>query len=174
MGLLDRVKHGWNAFMNRDPTNLYRDIGSSYFYRPDRPRLTRGNERSIVTSVYNRIALDVAAINIKHCKLDENGRFIEEINSHLNTCLNLEANIDQTGRAFIQDVVMSMLDEGCVAVVPITATANPDITQAFDIGSMRTAKVVEWYPKHVKVKIYNDTTGKKEDLFLTKKTVTII
>lgn len=174
MGLLDRVKHGWNAFMNRDPTNLYRDIGSSYFYRPDRPRLTRGNERSIVTSVYNRIALDVAAINIKHCKLDENGRFIEEINSHLNTCLNLEANIDQTGRAFIQDVVMSMLDEGCVAVVPITATANPDITQAFDIGSMRTAKVVEWYPKHVKVKIYNETTGKKEDLILTKKSVAII
>lgn len=174
MGLLDRVKHGWNAFMNRDPTNLYRDIGSSYFYRPDRPRLTRGNERSIVTSVYNRIALDVAAINITHCKLDENGRFIEEINSHLNNCLNLEANIDQTGRAFIQDVVMSMLDEGCVAVVPTTATANPDITQAFDIGSMRTAKIIEWYPKHVKVKIYNETTGKKEDLILTKKSVAII
>ena len=174
MGLLDRVKHGWNAFMNRDPTNLYRDIGSSYFYRPDRPRLTRGNERSIVTSVYNRIALDVAAINITHCKLDENGRFIEEINSHLNNCLNLEANIDQTGRAFIQDVVMSMLDEGCVAVVPTTATANPDVTQAFDIGSMRTAKIVEWYPKHVKVKIYNETTGKKEDLILTKKSVAII
>ena len=174
MGLLDRVKHGWNAFMNRDPTNFYRDIGSSYFYRPDRPRLTRGNERSIVTSVYNRIALDVAAINIKHCRLDENGRFIEEINSHLNNCLNLEANIDQTGRAFIQDVVMSMLDEGCIAVVPTTATANPDITQAFDIGSMRTAKIVEWYPKHVKVKIYNETTGKKEDLILTKKSVAII
>ncbi len=174
MGLLDRVKHGWNAFMNRDPTNLYRDIGSSYFYRPDRPRLTRGNERSIVTSVYNRIALDVAAINIKHCKLDENGRFIEEINSHLNNCLNIEANIDQTGRAFIQDVVMSMLDEGCVAIVPTTATANPDITQAFDIGSMRTAKIVEWYPQHVKVKIYNETTGKKEDLILTKKSVAII
>lgn len=174
MGLLDRVKHGWNAFMNRDPTNLYRDIGSSYLYRPDRPRLTRGNERSIVTSVYNRIALDVAALSIKHCKLDENGRYIEEINSHLNNCLNLEANIDQTGRSFIQDVVMSMLDEGCVAVVPITATANPDITQAFDIGSMRTAKVVEWYPKHVKVKIYNEITGKKEDLILTKKSVAII
>ena len=174
MGLLDRVKHGWNAFMNRDPTNFYRDIGSSYFYRPDRPRLTRGNERSIVTSVYNRIALDVAAIDIKHCRLDENGRFIEEINSHLNNCLNLEANIDQTGRAFIQDVVMSMLDEGCVAVVPTTATANPDITQAFDIGSMRTAKIVEWYPKHVKVKIYNETTGEKEDLILTKKSVAII
>lgn len=174
MGLLDRVKHGWNAFMNRDPTNFYRDIGSSYFYRPDRPRLTRGNERSIVTSVYNRIALDVSAIDIKHCRLDENGRFIEEINSHLNNCLNLEANIDQTGRAFIQDVVMSMLDEGCVAVVPTTATANPDITQAFDIGSMRTAKIVEWYPKHVKVKIYNERTGKKEDLILTKKSVAII
>ena len=169
-----RLKHAWNAFMNRDPTNFYRDIGSSYFYRPDRPRLTRGNERSIVTSVYNRIALDVAAINIKHCRLDENGRFIEEINSHLNNCLNLEANIDQTGRAFIQDVVMSMLDEGCIAVVPTTATANPDITQAFDIGSMRTAKIVEWYPKHVKVKIYNETTGKKEDLILTKKSVAII
>lgn len=169
-----RLKHAWNAFMNRDPTNFYRDIGSSYFYRPDRPRLTRGNERSIVTSVYNRIALDVAAIGIKHCRLDDNGRFVEEIDSHLNKCLNLEANVDQTGRAFIQDIVMSMLDEGCVAIVPTTATDNPDITQAFDIGSMRTAKILEWYPQHVKVRIYNERTGKKEDIIRPKKSVAII
>lgn len=169
-----RLKHAWNAFMNRDLTNFYRDIGSSYFYRPDRPRLTRGNERSIVTSVYNRIALDVAAIGIKHCRLDDNGRFVEEIDSHLNKCLNLEANVDQTGRAFIQDIVMSMLDEGCIAIVPTTATDNPDITQAFDIGSMRTAKILEWYPQHVKVRIYNERTGKKEDIIRPKKSVAII
>lgn len=169
-----RLKHAWNAFMNRDPTIHYRDIGNGYSYRPDRPVFTRGNERSIVTSVYNRIALDVSAISIKHCKLDENGRFIEEVNSHLNKCLSLEANIDQTGRAFIQDIVMSMLDEGCVAIVPTTATDNPDITQAFDIGSMRTAKILEWYPQHVKVRIYNERTGKKEDIIRPKKSVAII
>ena len=169
-----RLKHAWNAFMNRDPTIHYRDIGNGYSYRPDRPVFTRGNERSIITSVYNRIALDVSAIDIKHCKLDENGRFIEEVNSHLNKCLSLEANIDQTGRAFIQDIVMSMLDEGCVAIVPTTATANPDITQAFDIGSMRTAKILEWYPQHVKVRVYNERTGKKEDIIRPKKSVAII
>lgn len=169
-----RLKHAWNAFMNRDPTIHYRDIGNGYSYRPDRPVFTRGNERSIVTSVYNRIALDVSAISIKHCKLDENGRFIEEVNSHLNKCLSLEANIDQTGRAFVQDIVMSMLDEGCVAIVPTTATDNPDITQAFDIGSMRTAKILEWYPQYVKVRVYNERTGKKEDIIRPKKSVAII
>ena len=125
MGLLTQIRHGWNAFLNRDPTGNYRNIGPEYSYRPDRPRLTRGNERSIVTSVYNRIALDVASIDIKHCKLDENGRFASVINSALNNCLSLEANIDQTSRAFIQDIVMSMLDEGCVAIVPIETDVDP-------------------------------------------------
>ena len=175
MSLRDRIRHGWNAFLNRDPTGYYRqDVGVGYSYRPDRPRLTRGNERSIVTSIYNRIALDVASINIQHCRLDENDRFKETINDGLNRCFNLEANIDQTGRAFIQDVVMSMFDEGCVAIVPVDTTDDPDITGAYDIDSMRTAKILEWYPAHVKVKVYNDKTGKKEDLILSKSSVAII
>lgn len=170
-----RLKHAWNAFLNRDPTARYRgDIGPSYSYRPDRPRLTRGNERSIVTSVYNRIALDVAAINIQHVRLDENGRFIETIDSGLNNCLNLEANIDQTGRAFIQDVVMSMLDEGCVAIVPVDTTIDPKVSSSYDIQSMRTGKILEWYPSHVKVKVYNDRTGQKEEIVVPKRTVAII
>ena len=123
-----RLKHAWNAFTNRAPTNGFSTPGYGYTYRPDRPRFTRGNERSIVTSVYNRIALDCASINIKHCKVDENGRYVEDVKSDLNNCLNLEANIDQTGRAFIQDVVMSLLDEGCVAIVPIDTTFNPEVT----------------------------------------------
>ena len=174
MGLLDRLQHGWNAFMNKDPTNDYRDYGMSYSYRPDRPRLTRGNERSIVTAIYNRIALDVAAITIKHCKLDDNGRFLEDIDSNLNKCLNLEANIDQTGRAFIQDIVMSMLDEGVVAIVPIDTTIDPMNTASFDILSMRTGKIIQWYPQHVKVRVYNDKTGNKEEIILPKNKVGII
>lgn len=169
-----RLKHAWNAFTNRDPTGGYTSIGPSYPRRPDRPRLSRGNERSIVTAIFNRIALDVAAVNIRHCKLDENGRFVEEIKSGLNSCLNLEANIDQTGRAFIQDVVMSMFDEGCVAIVPVDTTLNPKITKSYDILSMRTAKVIEWFPKHVKLRIYNDVKGEKEDILLPKDQVAII
>lgn len=169
-----RVKSAWNAFLNRDPTEPYRqNVGVSYSYRPDRPRFTRGNEKSIVTSVYNRIALDASAISIQHVRLDENGRFLETIDSGLNNCLNLEANIDQTGRAFLQDVVMSMFDEGCVAIVPVDTTSNPE-TGSFDIKTMRTGKIVEWYPRHVKVKVYNDRTGQKEDLILPKETVAII
>lgn len=168
-----RLRHAWNAFMNRDPTPTY-PSGSSYHYRPDRPRFSRGNERSIVTSVYNRIALDAAAINIRHCKLDENGRFSETVDSKLNSCLNLEANIDQTGRAFMQDVIMSMLDEGSVAIVPVDTTFDPKITGAYDILSMRTGKILEWYPKHVKVRVYNDRTGEKEDIVVPKSTVAII
>lgn len=174
MGLFDAVKRGWNAFRNRDPTNDYRDIGSSYYTRPDRPRLTRGNERSIVTSVYNRIALDVAGIGIKHCRLDDNERFLEVIKSGLNTCLNLEANVDQSGRAFIQDIVMSMLDEGCVAIVPIETDKDPNLTDSYDIYSMRTGKVIEWYPRHVKVRLYDDRTGNKKDIVLSKKIVSIV
>ena len=170
--LLSRLKHGWNAFVNnRDPTYSQ---GVSYSYRPDRPRFTRGNERSIVTSVYNRIALDAAAINIKHCRLDDNDRLIEVLDSGLNSCLNLEANVDQTGRAFIQDCVMSMLDEGCVAIIPIETTLDPTITKSYDILSMRTGKILEWYPDKVKVRVYNDRTGRQEDIVLPKSTVGIV
>ena len=170
-----RLKHAWNAFVNnRDPTASYRDIGPGYSYRPDRPRLTRGNERSIITSVYNRIALDVAANDIRHVKLDEDDRFSEIIDSGLNNCLALDANIDQTGRAFIQDAVMSMLDEGCVALVPIETTFNPQQTGSFDINTIRTGKVLDWYPKHVRVSVYNERSGKREEIVLPKDTIAII
>lgn len=169
-----RLKNGWNAFMNRDPTGLYRrDIGSVYSYRPDRPRFTRGNERTTVTSIYNRIALDVSALDIRHVRLDKNGRYIEDIKDGLNNCLTLEANIDQSGAAFIQDAVLSMLDEGCIALVPVDTTSNPE-TGSFDIDTMRTGKILEWYPQHVKVYVYNDQTGNKEALILPKRTVAII
>ena len=170
-----RLKHAWNAFVNnRDPTASYRDIGPGYSYRPDRPRLTRGNERSIITSVYNRIALDVAANDIRHVKLDEDDRFSEVIDSGLNNCLALDANIDQTGRAFIQDAVMSMLDEGCVALVPIETTFNPQQTGSFDINTIRTGKILDWYPKHVRVSVYNERSGKREEIVLPKDTIAII
>lgn len=170
-----RLKHAWNAFLNRDPTVEYRNLGNGgSSYRPDRPRLSRGNERSIVTSVYNRISLDVAAINIQHCRLDENGRFIESINSGLNKCFNLETNLDQTGRSFIQDVVMSMFDEGCVAIVPIDTTIDPKVSGSYDILTMRTGKILEWYPNHVKVRVYNDRTGNKEDIMVPKNRTGII
>ena len=175
MKFTDRIKHSWNAFLNRDPTYNYRDLGGpSYGYRPDRMRFTRGNERSIVTSVYNRIALDAASIDIMHVQLDKDGRFESIRESALNECLTKNANIDQTGRAFIQDVVMSMLDEGCVAIVPVDTTINPNISNSYEINTIRTAKIVEWYPAHVKVNLYNDRTGRKEDLILPKKTVAII
>ena len=168
-----RLKHAWNAFVrNRDPTNY--STGAGYYYRPDRPRLTRGNERSIANSVYNKIALDVAAININHCRLDKDGRFSSIIDSSLNSCLNLEANLDQTGRAFIQDVVLSMLDEGCVAIVPTDTKFDPAVTGSYDILSMRTGKILEWFPDKIKVRVYNEKTGKKEDLILPKSLVGII
>lgn len=173
MGVLDRLRHGWNAFMNRDPT--YRqDLGPSYYYRPDRPRFTRGNERSIVTSVYNRIALDASAITIQHVRLDENGRFLSTIDSDLNKCLTLDANIDQTGRAFLQDAVMSMLDEGCVALVPVETDVDPNDTDSYKIFSIRTGKIVEWRPQHVKVRVYDERTGRKEDITLSKSSVAIV
>lgn len=174
IALSSRLKHAWNAFTGRDPTRYYPNVGMGYAYRPDRPRLSRGNERSIVTSVYNRIALDAAAINIQHVRLDENERFLEVIPSGLNSCLNLEANIDQTGRSFIQDVVMSMLDEGCVAIVPVDTDDDPDLTGSYKIETMRTGKILEWFPKHVRVRVYNDTTGQKEDIILSKSMVGII
>ena len=169
-----RLQHAWNAFRNKDPAIYYNNIGPGYGYRPDRVRFSRGNERSIVTSVYNRITLDAAAINIYHARLDENDRFIEKIESGLNNCLTLEANMDQTARAFLQDAVMSMLDEGCVALVPVDTTLDPEVTGSYDIQSMRTAQILEWYPEHVKLRLYNEKIGRKEDIILSKSTVAII
>ena len=172
-----RLRHAWNAFTsNKDPTRAYMNIGSGYGYRPDRPRFSMGNERSIVTSVFNRIALDVAAIDIKHVRLDKNGRFLETIDSCLNNCLSLEANLDQTGREFIQDAVMSLLDEGCVALVPVDTDDDPEdgLPGSFDICSLRVAKILEWYPGHVRLRIYNERKGEKEDILLPKRFVCII
>lgn len=169
-----RLKHAWNAFLNRDPTQYYPNQGYSYAYRPDRPRLSRGNERSIITSVYNRIALDVAAITFMHCRLDDNGRFVEEIKSSLNNCLTLEANIDQSHRAFIQDVVMSMLDEGSVAIIPVDTNFDPRLSGGYDILTMRTGKILDWYPNQIRVRVYNDRTGNKEDIIVPKSMAAII
>lgn len=172
--LSERFKNAFNAFANRDPTDLWKNTGAGYAYRPDRRRLTRGNERSIVTAIYNRIAIDVAAINIQHVRLDDDGRFLESINSGLNNILGFEANLDQSGREFIQDIVMSMMDEGVVAVVPVDTTLDPTRTDSYDIQTMRTGKIVQWYPEHVKVQLYNDRTGRHEELTLAKRTVAII
>lgn len=172
--LTSRLKHAWNAFLNRDPTFNYQNIGTSYSYRPDRFRLTRGNERSIVTSVYNRIALDVAAINIQHVQLDKEGRFLNVIPSDLNNCLSLQANLDQTGRAFIQDIVMSMMDEGCVAVVPVDTDDDPDETTGYKILSMRVGRILDWYPKHVRVRAYNENTGRNQDIIVPKESIAIV
>lgn len=174
MGFTDRLQHAWNSFINKDPTDYYKEVGNAYYTRPDRVRFSGGNERSIVTSVYNRIALDVAAIDIMHARLDNDDRFEDIIKSGLNRCLSKEANIDQTGRAFIQDVVMSMFDEGCVAIVPVDTSINPNISGSYDINSMRVGKILQWYPSHVKVRVYNDRTGEKEDITLQKKAVAII
>lgn len=170
----DRFQHAWNAFLNRDPTPNFHDLGTSSYWRPDRTKLTVGNERSIISSIYNRIAIDVAAVSINHVRLDQNGRFIETIDSGLNSVLNISANMDQTGRAFIQDVVLSLFDEGCVAIVPVDTTLDPNITGGYDINSVRTGRIVEWYPEHVKVNIYNEKTGDREDVTLPKKMVAII
>ena len=152
----------------------YRDLGMSYSYRADRPRLTRGNERSIVTSVYNRIALDVAALNFQHIRLDENGRFLSVIEDGLNNCLTLEANIDQTARSFIQDVVISMFDEGSVAIVPVDTTTDPNVSGSYDIQTMRVGQILDWYPQYIRVRLYNEQTGKKEDIVVPKSATAII
>lgn len=173
MGLVNRIQKGWNAFMSRDPT-FNNNIGPSSYVRPDRPRFSRGNERSIVTSIYNKLALDVSSIEIKHSRLDENGRFIEEIKSGLNECLTVEANIDQTSASFLHDIVISMIDEGKVAVVPVDTTRDPNDTSSYDINTMRTGKIIDWYPRHVKVRLYNDRTGRHEDVTLAKSFVAIM
>lgn len=166
-----RLKHAWNAF--RGIESEYQYHGPGYSYRPDRPRLTRGNDRSIVTAVYNRISMDVASVNVRHVRLDEDKRYLNEIKSGLNDCLSLSANIDQTGRAFLQDVVLSMFDEGAVAVVPVETNINPK-TGSFDILSLRTGKVVEWYPEDIRVDVYNEKTGQREQIVLPKKVVAIV
>ena len=167
------MKHAWNVFKANEFVKPRWDIGPSYHYRPDRPIFSRGNERSIITSVYNRIALDVAAITIQHVRLDDEGRFTSVMNTSLNSCLSLEANLDQTGRAFIQDIVQSMLDEGCVAIVPVDTDDDPE-EGSWKIETMRTGKILEWYPQHVKVRVYNEQTGKKEDVLVPKRTVAIV
>lgn len=171
---VSRIRHAWNAFLNKDPTISQSNYSYGSYYRPDRVRLTKGNERSILTSIINRIAIDVSSIDIYHCNLDDNNRLKDVRNSGLNNCLTIEANIDQSARAFKQDIVMSMLDEGCVALVPVDTTINPAQTESYDILTMRTGKVVEWYPTKVKVNVYNDRTGKREDLILNKSSVSII
>jgi len=177
MGFLERVKSGWNAFLGRDPTKYlpFMQYGTSgYGGRPDRFHFTRGNERSVVTSIYNRIAIDVASVNIGHVKLDENDRYLETINSTLNDCLTFEANKDQTGRAFMQDVVMSLLDEGCIAIMPVDTKGNPYMSDSYQILTMRTAKILDWYPDYVRLKCYNDQKGRQEELVMPKRLVCII
>ena len=170
-----RLKHAWNAFTNnRDPTIIYHDIGPGYSIRPDRPRFSRGNERTIITSILNRIALDAASIDLVHCKLDDNGRFVENVNSKLNSCLTLSANIDQTGRAFRHDIYMSLLDEGSVAIVPVETTMNPKVTDSYDISSMRVGKIVEWFPQYVRISLYDERTGRKEEVTMHKSKVAIV
>ena len=174
MKIGDRLAHAWNAFMNRDPTtnNIY--SGSSYFNRPDRTRLRTGTEKSIINAIYNRLSLDTASMDIRHVRLDDNGRYIETIDSYFNECLTLSANTDQTSRMFMQDVVMSLLDEGSVAIVPVDTTFNPNITSSYDILSLRTGKILEWFPQHVKIRVYDENKGVKKDIIISKKNVALI
>lgn len=173
MSFGSRLKHAWNAFAGNVQMN-YRDLGMSYSYRADRPRMSRGNEKSIVTSVYNRIALDVAALNVQHVRLDENGRFLSVIDDGLNNCLTLEANVDQTARSFVQDVVISMFDEGSVAIVPVDTTTDPNVSGSYDIQSLRVGQILDWYPQHIRARVYNEQTGRKEDIVVPKSAVAII
>jgi hypothetical protein len=173
MSFGSRLKHAWNAFTGNVQMN-YRDLGMSHSYRADRPRMSRGNERSIVTSVYNRIALDVAALNVQHVRLDENGRFLSVIDDGLNNCLTLEANVDQTARSFVQDVVISMFDEGSVAIVPVDTTTDPNVSGSYDIQSLRVGQILDWYPQYIRARVYNEQTGRKEDIVVPKSAVAII
>lgn len=171
----DRLKHAWDAFNGRDPHQYFRrDIGTSYASRPDRQRFNLGTERSIIASIYNKLSMDVASVNFMHARLDQNGRFLEEIPSKLNKCLTLEANLDQSGRAFIQDVAASMFDEGCVAIVPVEASVNINSSDSYEILKLRVAKIVEWYPKYIRVLCYNEHTGEKEELVFPKRVCAIV
>ena len=174
MGFMNRLKHGWNAFMNKDPTPYQTGLGAASYDNPSRPRLTMGNERSIVTTIYNRISTDVASVDIEHIILDDNKRFTDNVEDGLNYCLTTEANIDQASRAFKQDIVLKLLDEGCVAIVPVDTTMDPVHGNIYDIQSMRTAKIINWYPRSIRVRIYNDHTGEFEELDLPKKMVAIV
>lgn len=183
MGFLDKLKHAWNAFTaygNDPPSNEYiypshyQDLGLVSTFRPDRVYFTRGQEKSLVSTVYNRIAMDVAGVDIKHVKIDDDGRYLSDVDSGLNDCLNYQTNKDQTARAFIQDIVMSMFDEGCVAVVPIDTSINPTKTTSYDILTMRVGKIIQWYPDYVMVEVYNDKVGRKEQITVPKKTTAII
>lgn len=173
---LNRFRNAWNAFLGRDPTDKYLEYGlyGGSYQRPDRTQLSYGNDKSIVTAIYNRIALDVSQISVRHVNVDENNQYLETRKSTLNDCLTLSANLDQTGKAFMQDIVMSMFDEGCVAVIPTDTDTSPKNTDGFDIYSMRTGKVVEWFPHHVKVEVYNENTGKKEKILVEKRSTAII
>ena len=173
MGLLNRVRNAWNVFRNKDPS-WAQNTGTGYYLRPDRMRFSRGNERSIITSMFNKIALDVVSIPIQHVKLDDQGRFVEIVNDNINNCLTVEANIDQTGRAFMQDAVQSMFDEGCVALVPTDTDDEPTDSGNFDVFTMRTGRIVEWRPAHVKVNVYNERTGQREDILVPKVSTPII
>lgn len=173
---LNRFRNAWNAFLGRDPTPQIINYGvyGGTYQRPDRKQLSYGNDKSIITAIYNRIALDVSQISIRHVRVDENDQYQETIASSLNNCLTLDANLDQTGKAFFQDLVMSLFDEGCVAVVPTDTTENPKFTDGYDILSMRVGKILEWYPTSVKVEVYNENTGKKEKIVCLKKYTAII
>ena len=178
MGFLDRLAHAWNAFKQIEEPNTYRapnyfNLGYSTTQRPDRMYFSKGNERSIITAVYNRIAIDCAAVKIQHVKMDEKDRYSDTVDSKLNTCLTLEANKDQTGRAFIQDLIQSMFDEGCVAAVPIDTTIDPRFG-SFDIESIRVGKITQWYPDDVQIEVYNDRIGQKQTIMMPKKSVAII
>ena len=172
--IISRLRKAWNVFSNKDPTQFSYSDGPGSFYRPDRPRMLFAGDRTIAVSIYNRIAMDAAAIDLKHIRTDNNGRYLEDIDSGLDECLTLRANIDQTGRAFVQDVVMSMLDEGCVAMVPIETTADPRLTESYDILSMRVGKITQWYPDKVQMQVYNARAGQQESIVLPKKQVAII
>ena len=174
MSIISRIRRGWNAFLGRDPTTQYRNVGMSYSYRPDRARLTGGNERSILTAVYNRIAMDASDIDIRHVRLDKNDRYIETIDSGLNNCFSTEANIDQSARAFKQDIYMSLLNEGSIAIVAVDTTSDPNLTDSYDVLSMRTGRIVQWYPSHVKVNVYNEQTGIREDIIVHKRAVAVV
>ena len=174
MGLIDILQHSWNAFFSRDPTTNHYNRGMTYSYRPDRRRFTGGNERSIITALFNRMAMDAASIDIKHVRLDENDRYVETVKSGLNDCLSLEANLDQTGQAFLQDIYASMLDEGVIAIVPVDTSVRPNENGSFDIYSMRTGKIVEWASDAVKVNLYNERKGRKEEIWVKKRNVAIV
>ena len=174
MKLTDRIQHAWDAFMNKDPTRSYQDYGIGYSNRPDRLRLSRGNERTIITAIYNRLAIDASSISIQHVRLDDEGRFKEIIDSGFNDRLNLSANLDQTGREFMKDVYMSMFDEGAIAIVPVETDIDPTKSSSYDILQLRVGKIVQWYPKHVKVNIYNENDGKHHDIVMPKDKVYIV